>query len=101
MTMLALSSMSKSSRFVGDHVCGPDVLHQRAASTPLRGITGRSSFAWLSPTDTLEQLGDVIFRARAAATTCRRSPPCSRVVVLIGGSAWILERRVRGVEVVQ
>ena len=28
----------------------------------LRGITGSSAFAWLSPNDALEQLGDVIFR---------------------------------------
>ena len=28
----------------------------------LRGITGRTTFAWLSPTAALEQLGDVIFR---------------------------------------
>jgi hypothetical protein len=66
----------------------------------LRAITTSSSWAWLSPTGTLEQIGALIFRA---------DPPydlpavaaIAVIIVLIGGSAWILERRVRGVEVVQ
>ena len=65
-TMLALSSMSKSSRFVGDHVCGADVLHHGAVQRAARHHRLAPSFAWLSPTDALEQLGDVIFRLHAA-----------------------------------
>jgi len=99
MTMLALSSMSKSARFVGIMYAGL-IFFTGALFEALRGITQMSSWAWLSPTDTLEQLGALIFRA---------TPPHDlpamvaiiTVLVLIGGSAWILERRVRGVEVVQ
>ena len=99
MTMLALSSTSKGSRFVGIMYAGL-IFFTAAFFEALRGITGRSLWAWLSPTDTLEQLGALIFRV---------DPPYDlpgvvaiiTVIVLIAGSAWILDRRVRGVEVVQ
>jgi ABC-2 type transport system permease protein len=99
MTMLALSSTSKSSRFVGIMYAGL-IFFTAALFQALRGITGRSSWAWLSPTDTLEQIAAYIFRADAPYDL----PPIVAIVavgVLIAGSAWILERRVRGVEVVQ
>jgi hypothetical protein len=99
MTMLALSSMSKSSRFVGIMYAGL-MFFTSALFNALRGITGRSSLAWLSPGAALEQIGDVIFRLRP-----RYDLPAGVailvIVVLIIGSAMILERRVRGVEVVQ
>ncbi len=99
MTMLALSSMSKSSRFVGIMYAGL-MFFTAALFNALRGITGRSSLAWLSPGAALEQIGDVIFRLRP-----RYDLPAGVavlvIVVLIIGSGLILERRVRGVEVVQ
>jgi ABC-2 type transport system permease protein len=97
-TMLALSSLSKSSRFVAVMYAGL-FFFTTALFQALRGITGKSAFAWMSPSATLEQLGDVIFRlpprydlppALAALT----------VVVLIAASIFILDRRVRGVEIV-
>lgn len=98
MTMLALSSMSKSSRFVGIMYAGL-IFFTAALFQALRGITGRSSWAWLSPTDTLEQIGAYVFRMDPPY---QLSPWVAILVVfvLLGGSAWILERRVRGVEVV-
>jgi ABC-2 type transport system permease protein len=98
-TMLALSSMSKSSRFVGVMYAGL-IFFTSALFNAIRGITGRSSFAWISPTETLEQIGNVIFRLEPRF---QLSPAVAilAVVVLIAGSAWILERRVRGIEVVQ
>jgi ABC-2 type transport system permease protein len=99
MTMLALSSMSKSSRFVGIMYAGL-ILFTGALFQALRGITGRSSWAFLSPTGTLEQMGAVIFRADLPYDL----PPvfaAVTIITLIAGSMWILERRVRGVEVVQ
>jgi ABC-2 type transport system permease protein len=99
MTMLALSSLSKSSRFVGVMYAGL-IFFTSALFNAIRGITGRSSFAWLSPTETLEQIGNIIFRLEPRFDL----PPFVAVLTiltLIAGSAWILERRVRGVEVVQ
>jgi len=98
-TMLALSSMSKSARFVGVMYAGL-IFFTSAFFNALRGITGRSSFAWISPTETLEQIGNIIFRLDPPFSL----PPFAAMLslaVLIGGSLWILERRVRGVEVVQ
>ena len=99
MTMLALSSMSKSSRFVGIMYAGL-IFFTAAFFQALRGITGRSSWAWLSPTDTLEQIGAYIFRVDPPY---QLSPVIAivTIVALIAGSAWILERNVRGVEVVK
>ena len=97
-TMLALSSMSKSSRFVGVMYAGL-FFFTSALFNALRGITGRSTFAWLSPTASLEQLGDMIFRLEPRY---QLSPAIAAltVLVLIAGSILILMRRVRGVEIV-
>lgn len=97
-SMLALSSMSKSSRFVGIMFAGL-LFFTGALFNALRGITGRSTFAWLSPSASLEQLGDVIFRMTPRYQV---SPGIAAltVFVLIAGSIWILMRRVRGVEIV-
>ncbi|MCC6990895.1 MAG: hypothetical protein IT181_17950 [Acidobacteria bacterium] len=97
-TMLALSSMSKSSRFVGIMYAGL-MFFTGALFQALRGITRSSSFAWISPNDALEQLGDVIFRLQPRFDL----PPAAAaltVVVLIAASAFILMRRVKGVEIV-
>ena len=97
-TMLALSSMSKSARFVAVMYAGL-FFFTTALFNALRGITGRSTFAWLSPTASLDQLGDVIFRLQPRY---QLSPAIAAVtvVILIAGSVVILMRRVRGVEIV-
>jgi ABC-type transport system involved in multi-copper enzyme maturation permease subunit len=97
-TMLALSSTSKSSRFVSVMYAGL-FFFTLALFNALRGITGSTNFAWLAPTAALQQLGDVIFRL---PPRYQLAPSLAglAVVVLIGGSMWILMRRVRGVEIV-
>lgn len=97
-TMLALSSLSKSSRFVAVMYAGL-FFFTTALFNALRGITGRTTFAWLSPTASLEQLGDVIFRL---PPRYQLSPVIAGITVLllIGASFFILSRRVRGVEIV-
>ena len=97
-TMLALSSLSKSSRFVGVMYAGL-FFFTTAVFQTLRGITGQSRFAWISPTAALQQLGDAIFRLEPRY---QLSPAIAAVavVVMIGGSIWILMRKVRGVEIV-
>jgi ABC-2 type transport system permease protein len=97
-TMLALSSLSKSSRFVAVMYAGL-FFFTTALFQTLRGITGRSTFAWLSPGAALQQLGDVIFRLEPRY---QLSPAIAAltVLVMIAGSIVILMRRVRGVEIV-
>ncbi len=97
-TMLALSSLSKSSRFVSVMYAGV-FFFSTALFQTLRGITGRSTFAWLSPSAALQQLGDVIFRLEPRY---QLSPAVAAlaVFVMIAGSIVILMRRVRGVEIV-
>ena len=97
-TMLALSSMSKSSRFVAVMYAGL-FFFTLALFTTLRGITGSTKFAWLAPTASLQQLGDWIFRL---TPRYQLSPAIAglAVVVMIAGSIWIMMRRVRGVEIV-
>jgi ABC-2 type transport system permease protein len=97
-TMLALSSLSKSSRFVGVMYAGL-MFFTAALFQALRGITGSSAFAWLSPGDALEQLGDVIFRLDPRYDL----PPAVAalaVIALIAASGFVLARRVKGVEIV-
>jgi ABC-2 type transport system permease protein len=97
-TMLALSSLSKSARFVAVMYAGL-FFFTLALFNALRGITGTSAFAWLAPTAALQQLGDVIFRLEPRY---QLSPLMAAitVIVLIAGSIVILMRRVRGVEIV-
>jgi ABC-type transport system involved in multi-copper enzyme maturation permease subunit len=99
MSMLALSSMSKSSRFVGVMYAGL-MFFTAALFNALRGITGRSSFAWLSPNAALDQIGDIVFRLRPRYEL-HGFVAIVVIVALIALSGYILERRVRGVEVVQ
>jgi ABC-2 type transport system permease protein len=96
--MLALSSLSKSRRFVATMYAGI-VLFTAAMYEALSAITGSRAWAWISPGDTLDIIADAIFRIP--------NPPAMpvpaallTVVLLIAASMWILERRVRGVEVI-
>jgi ABC-type transport system involved in multi-copper enzyme maturation permease subunit len=97
-TMLALSSLSKSSRFVGVMYAGL-MFFTAALFQALRGITRSTAFAWISPGASLEQLGDVIFRIQPRYDL---SPAVAglAVIALIGASAYVLARRVKGVEIV-
>ncbi len=97
-TMLALSSLSRSSRYVGVLYAGL-IFFSQAIYGIVRGITRDSSMAWLSMPLDLAQIGDVIFRLEPrydmpawSAFLC--------VGLLIAASALVLDRRVRGVEVV-
>jgi ABC-2 type transport system permease protein len=97
-TMLALSSLSTSARYTAMLYAGV-VLFTAAVFGIVNGITNSSSLAWLSFRANLHQIGDVTFRLQPRF----ESPWLLSVVVvalLIGLSVWVLERRVRGVEVV-
>ena len=97
-TMLALSSLSTSARYTAMLYAGA-LFFTAAVFGILRGATGGSMLAWLSLRANVEQIGDVIFRV---APRFESPWPLSLLVVaaLIGLSVLVLERRVRGVEVV-
>jgi ABC-type transport system involved in multi-copper enzyme maturation permease subunit len=97
-TMLALSSLSNSSRYVGILYTGA-VLFTDAIFATLRGFTGSTAMSWVSFPATIAQLGDLIFRQPLRYTT----PAAISFIValaLVAVSASVLERKVRGVEVV-
>ena len=95
--ILALSALSKSRRFVAMTFAGV-VLFTQAIAAVLRRITG-TTWAWLSPEDTLDVIADAAFR-----TTGESALPVPIavlvVLVLMAVAVLVLERRVRGVEVV-
>jgi ABC-2 type transport system permease protein len=97
-TMLALSSLSKSARFVGIMYAGV-IFFSDAVFATLKYLVRASSASLISPTQSLAQLGDAIFRVPPRHDT----PVVASllvVVVMIAVSIVVLERRIRGVEVV-
>jgi ABC-type transport system involved in multi-copper enzyme maturation permease subunit len=97
-TMLALSSLSKSSRYVGILYAGI-IFFTAAIYGAMLAITGSTSLSWLSVGSNLTQVVDVIFRQAPRYATPWQ---VSLIVVLglIALSISVLERRVRGVEIV-
>jgi ABC-2 type transport system permease protein len=97
-TMLALSSLSKSSRYVAIMYTGI-MLFTNAIYGVLRLVTGGTAVSWVSFTASLEQVGDAVFRLPLSYDT----PVMVSLIVLLAlvvVSLSVLERRVRGVEVV-
>jgi ABC-type transport system involved in multi-copper enzyme maturation permease subunit len=97
-TMLALSSLSKSSRYVGILYAGI-IFFTAAIYGVMYAITGSTKLSWLSLGSNLLQVVDVIFRLKPRYAT---PWPVSLIVIvgLIALAISVLERRVRGVEVV-
>jgi ABC-2 type transport system permease protein len=96
--MLALSSLSKSRRFVAMMYAGL-IFFTAAMYQALRQMTGSRAWAAISPEDVLDAVAAVIFRSPGTPSI----PMWGALLVialLIAASLWILERRVRGVEVV-
>jgi len=96
--MLALSSLSKSSRYVGILYAGI-IFFTAAIYGAMLAITGNTRLSWLSLGANLTQVVDVIFRLKPRYAT---PWPVSLIVILglVALSISVLERRVRGVEVV-
>jgi ABC-2 type transport system permease protein len=98
LSMLALSSMSKSPRFVGIMYAGV-IFFTDAVFGMLKYVVRVSSASIVSPTQSLAQIGDVVFRVPP-----RHDTPVllslSLIVIMIAAAMFILERRIRGVEVV-
>jgi hypothetical protein len=96
--MLALSSLSKSSRYVAILYTGI-IFFTAAIYGVMVAITGSTGLSWLSVGSNLTQVVDVIFRQAPRYDTPWQ---VSLIVVLglIAVSISVLERRVRGVEIV-
>jgi ABC-type transport system involved in multi-copper enzyme maturation permease subunit len=96
--MLALSSLSNNSRFVGI-LFAAVVFFTDALYGVLRAITRDTTVSWISFGNDVQQLGDAIFRLPLRYAT---PLPLSlgMLVALAVVSIVVLERRVRGVEVV-
>jgi ABC-2 type transport system permease protein len=96
--MLALSSLSTSNRYVAVMFAGTMFFTDAIYGT-LRAITGTTRVSWVSFTGSLNQVGDAIFRLPPRYDT----PVIVSLIVLLALvtiSISVLERRVRGVEVV-
>lgn len=96
--MMALSSLSKSRRFVAMMYAGA-LFFTAAMYQALRAITTSSAWAVISPRDTMNVIADGIFRIQGPRTIPLYAAVIA-IAVLIAASIWVLERRVRGVEVV-
>ncbi len=97
-TMLALSSLSKSSRYAALLYTGA-IFFTDALFNALRLINGSTRMAWVSITANMGQVTDAIFRL----TPKYETPWIVSLLVLmalVAVSISVLERRVRGVEVV-
>jgi ABC-2 type transport system permease protein len=96
--MLALSSLSKSRRLVAV-MYAAIIFFTGGLYQALRVITGSTSWAVISPGEMLDVIADAAFRLTSR-------PPVSAAVAalvivgLVGASLWVLDRRVRAVEIV-
>ena len=96
--ILALSSLTKSSRFAGINFAAVFLLTQILQAI-LSAIFRSSGLAWVSLRNNLFQLGAYLFHGVPEY----HSPLWVSVVlllVLMGGSAWLVNRRIQAVEVV-
>ena len=97
-SMLALSSLSNSSRYVGILYTAV-IFFTPALFNLLRYISGTSVFSLISFPANIEQVGNAIFRLPVPYDT----PWMLSLLVilaLVAACGFVLERRVRGVEVV-
>jgi ABC-2 type transport system permease protein len=97
-TMLALSSLSNSSRYVGI-LYAAVIFFTQAIYGVLYLVTRSTLLSWISVSANLTQIGDLIFRLPLKYDT----PWIVSLLVIVGlvvASGMVLERRVRGVEVI-
>lgn len=98
LVMLALSSLTRSSRFAGINFAAVFFFSQILYGI-LGGILRTTRVAWISIGNNLTQVGDLFFRNNPKYA----SPVWISVLILsivLAGSGWVVHRRVQAVEVV-
>lgn len=98
LTMLALSSLSSSSRFVGTMYAGV-IFFSQAITRVLASATGMPVWNHLSPLGALDRVGQSIFGLDGAGQP-GLWPAMALLLALVVSSAAVLRWRVRGIEVV-
>jgi len=98
LTMLALSSLSSSSRFVGTMYAGV-IFFSQAITRVLASATGMPVWNHLSPLGALDRVGQSIFGLDGAGQP-GLWPAIALLLALVVISAAVLRWRVRGIEVV-
>lgn len=98
LTILALSSFSKSARFVAITYAGL-VLFSEAVFNVVRAATRSTAMSWLSPSASVNQVADAVFRLQPSFDT-PVAVSLAAISALIGLSVLVLERRVRAIEVI-
>ncbi len=96
--MLALSSLTRSSRFAGINFAAVFFFSQILYGL-LSGILRTTRVAWVSLGNNLTQVGDAVFR-NSPKYDCPVWLSILILAILIAGSAWVIHRRVEAVEVV-
>jgi ABC-2 type transport system permease protein len=98
LAMLALSSLSNSRRFVAIMYAGA-IFFAAALYQVLQQITGSDAWAWLSPEEVFDALAVAIFRVGGSPSI---SAPLALLVIgaVVAASIFVLDRRVRAVDVV-
>jgi ABC-2 type transport system permease protein len=97
-SMLALSSLSNSSRYVGI-LYSAVIFFTQAIYGVVYAVTRSTALSWLSFSANLAQVGDVIFRLPPKYDTPWILSLVAIILVIVA-SGLVLERRVRGVEVI-
>ncbi len=96
--MLALSSLSNSSRYVGI-LYAVLIFFSQAVFGVITAVTRDTHLSWLSIPASLRQIGNIIFRLPPRFET-PWIVSLAVIAALVVASAIVLERRVRGMEVV-
>jgi ABC-2 type transport system permease protein len=97
--VLCLSSLTRSSRFAGVNLAAVFFLTQIVAGI-LKQILRTGALSWISLRENIIQAGALSF----GRTPDQGAPPwvaMGVLVLVVAGSAWLFQRRVRAVEVVR
>ena len=95
-TFLPVADFTESARLLDN----PRLGKQRVECLQvLRALTGSAAWVWISPEDTFDVLANALFRVPGSAGLLLPAALLA-VAVMAAGSVWILERRVRAVDIV-